>query len=210
MTMALIGFVLLFFLAFGGVPLGLAMLLAGVGGFAFLRGSDGALAMLAQIMVDSSANYGMSVLPMFVLMGIFVHRAEISEDLYDAANAWLGHFKGGLAHATVVSCALFAAISGSSIATAATMTKVAYPSMREHGYSDELAAGTIAAGGTLGILIPPSTIMVIYGLVTETNIGKLFAAGFLPGLLAVVLMCLTISFLTWRHPAWGPPAEHSS
>jgi tripartite ATP-independent transporter DctM subunit len=112
--------------------------------------------------------------------------------------------------ASVMAGAGFGAICGSSIATAATMTKVAYPSMREHGYSDELAAGTSAAGGTLGILIPPSTIMVIYGLVTETNIGKLFAAGFLPGLLAVVLMCATISFLTWRHPSWGPRAEHSS
>ena len=155
MTMALIGFVLLFFLAFGGVPLGLAMLLAGVGGFAFVRGSDGALAMLAQIMVDSSANYGMSVLPMFVLMGIFVHRAEISEELYDAANAWLGHFKGGLAHATVVSCALFAAISGSSIATAATMSRVAIPPMRRLGYHDRLSTGSVASAGVLGVLIPP-------------------------------------------------------
>lgn len=112
--------------------------------------------------------------------------------------------------ATVMACAGFGSVCGSSIATAATMTKVAYPSMKEHGYSGQLAAGAIAAGGTLGILIPPSTILVIYGLVTETNIGKLFAAGFIPGILAVLMMCLTIAFLTWRNPELGPAAERSS
>lgn len=204
MTMALIGFVLLFFLAFGGVPLGLAMLLAGVGGFAFLRGSDGALAMLAQIMVDSSANYGMSVLPMFVLMGIFVHRAEISEELYDAANAWLGHFKGGLAHATVVSCALFAAISGSSIATAATMSRVAIPPMRRLGYHDRLSTGSVASAGVLGVLIPPSVPLVLFGLLTETDIRKLFIATIIPGLLLTLFFIIAVWVTVSLNPALGP------
>lgn len=176
MTLALIGFVILFLMAFTGVPLGFAMLLAGVGGFAYIRGIDGSLAMLGQILFDSSANYGMSVLPMFVLMGIFVHKAEISEELYDAANAWLGHFKGGLAHATVASCALFAAISGSSIATAATMSRVAIPPMRRLGYHDRLSTGSVASAGVLGVLIPPSVPLVIFGLLTETDIRKLFIA----------------------------------
>jgi C4-dicarboxylate transporter DctM subunit len=204
MTMALIGFVLLFFLAFGGVPLGLAMLLAGVGGFAFVRGSDGALAMLAQIMVDSSANYGMSVLPMFVLMGIFVHRAEISEELYDAANAWLGHFKGGLAHATVVSCALFAAISGSSIATAATMSRVAIPPMRRLGYHDRLSTGSVASAGVLGVLIPPSVPLVLFGLLTETDIRKLFIATIIPGLLLTLFFIIAVWVTVSLNPALGP------
>ena len=130
MTTALIGFLVVFLLAFAGVPLAFAMLLAGVGGYAALRGIDPSLQMLSQVVVDASANYGMSVLPMFILMGLFVHKADISGELYDAANAWLGHLKGGLAHATVVACGLFAAISGSSIATSATMTKVAMPPMR--------------------------------------------------------------------------------
>ena len=112
--------------------------------------------------------------------------------------------------ATVLACAGFGAICGSSIATAATMTKVAYPSMHGHGYSDELAAGSIAAGGTLGILIPPSTIMVLYGIMTETSIGKLFAAGFLPGLVAVVLLCIAVQYICWRDPKAGPPAERAS
>ncbi|MFN5775706.1 MAG: TRAP transporter large permease [Burkholderiaceae bacterium] len=204
MTMALIGFVLLFFLAFGGVPLGLAMLLAGVGGFAFVRGSDGALAMLAQIMVDSSANYGMSVLPMFVLMGIFVHRAEISEELYDAANAWLGHFTGGLAHATVVSCALFAAISGSSIATAATMSRVAIPPMRRLGYHDRLSTGSVASAGVLGVLIPPSVPLVLFGLLTETDIRKLFIATIIPGLLLTLFFIIAVWVTVSLNPALGP------
>ncbi len=204
MTMALIGFVVLFVLAFGGVPLGLAMLLAGVGGFAYVRGTDGALAMLAQIMVDSSANYGMSVLPMFVLMGIFVHRAEISEELYDAANAWLGHFRGGLAHATVASCALFAAISGSSIATAATMSRVAIPPMRRLGYHDRLSTGSVASAGVLGVLIPPSVPLVLFGLLTETDIRKLFIATIIPGLLLTLFFIIAVWVTVSLNPALGP------
>jgi tripartite ATP-independent transporter DctM subunit len=160
--------------------------------------------MLAQIMVDSSANYGMSVLPMFVLMGIFVHRAEISEELYDAANAWLGHFKGGLAHATVVSCALFAAISGSSIATAATMSRVAIPPMRRLGYHDRLSTGSVASAGVLGVLIPPSVPLVLFGLLTETDIRKLFIATIIPGLLLTLFFIIAVWVTVSLNPALGP------
>ena len=204
MTLALIGFLILFLLAFAGVPLGFAMLLAGVGGFAYVRGIDGSLAMLGQILFDSSANYGMSVLPMFVLMGIFVHKAEISEDLYDAANAWLGHFKGGLAHATVASCALFAAISGSSIATAATMSRVAIPPMRRLGYHDRLSTGSVASAGVLGVLIPPSVPLVIFGLLTETDIRKLFIATIIPGLLLTLFFIIAVWVTVTLNPALGP------
>ena len=124
----------------------------------------------------------MSVIPLFILMGNFVAHAQMSDELYHAAYCFLGHRRGGLAMSTVVASAGFGAICGSSIATAATFTKVAYPSMRKYGYKDTLAAGSIAAGGTLGILIPPSVIMVIYGIMTETSIGKLFVAGIIPGL----------------------------
>ena len=204
MSLALTGFLAIFALAFCGVPLGFAMLLAGVGGFAFIRGLDGSLAMLAQILVDSSANYGMSVLPMFVLMGIFVHKAEISEDLYDAANAWLGHFRGGLAHATVASCALFAAISGSSIATAATMTRVAIPPMRRLGYHDRLSTGSVASAGVLGVLIPPSVPLVVFGLLTETDIRKLFIATIIPGLLLTLFFIGAVWVTVALNPALGP------
>ena len=205
MTNALIGFGVVFLLAFGGVPLAFAMLIAGVGGFALKRGLEPTLAMLGQIVVDSSANYGMSVLPMFILMGLFVHRADISDELYDAANAWLGHLKGGLAHATVASCALFAAISGSSIATAATMSKVAIPPMRRLGYHDRLSSGSVASAGVLGVLIPPSVPLVIYGLLTETDIRKLFIATVVPGLLMVALFIAAVWVTVTLNPRLGPP-----
>ena len=147
---------------------------------------------------------GMSVLPMFVLMGIFVHRAEISEELYDAANAWLGHFKGGLAHATVVSCALFAAISGSSIATAATMSRVAIPPMRRLGYHDRLSTGSVASAGVLGVLIPPSVPLVLFGLLTETDIRKLFIATIIPGLLLTLFFIIAVWVTVSLNPALGP------
>jgi tripartite ATP-independent transporter DctM subunit len=207
MTTALVGFAAVFLMAFSGVPLAFAMLIAGVGGFAWLRGLDPALAMLGQIVIDSSASYGMSVLPMFILMGLFVHRADISDNLYDAANAWLGHLRGGLAHATVASCALFAAISGSSIATAATMSKVAIPPMRRLGYHDRLSSGSVASAGVLGVLIPPSVPLVIFGLLTETDIRKLFIATIVPVLLLTLLFVAAVWITVALNPRLGPPGK---
>jgi len=160
--------------------------------------------MLGQVVVDASTNYGMSVLPMFILMGLFVHKADISGELYDAANAWLGHLKGGLAHATLAACGLFAAISGSSIATAATMTKVAMPPMRRLGYHDSLSTGTVASGGVLGVLIPPSVPLVIFGLLTETDIRQLFIATVIPGILLLILFLGAVWVTLMLNPALGP------
>lgn len=207
MTAAIIGFVAVFLLAFAGVPLAFAMLLAGVGGYAALRGIDPSLHMLGQVVVDASTNYGMSVLPMFILMGLFVHKADISGELYEAANAWLGHLKGGLAHATLVACSLFAAISGSSIATCATMTKVAMPPMRRLGYHDRLSTGAVASGGVLGVLIPPSVPLVIFGLLTETDIRQLFIATILPGILLLVLFLGAVWVSLLINPSLGPSGQ---
>lgn len=204
------GFVVLFALVFIGVPLGFGLLLVGLGGFAVVRGIEAGLAMAGQQILDISTNFGFSVLPLFILMGAFVHRAELSDELYEATNAWLGHRRGGLAMATVAACGGFAAVSGSSLATAATMAKVAMPPMRRYGYQDSLAAGSVAAGGTLGILIPPSVPMVIYGILTETDIGKLFIAGLVPGILLTVLFIFAIAIATWLNPAIGPRGEKKS
>lgn len=210
MTEASIGLLAMLILALARVPLAIAMGLVGFAGLWWMRGMNPAMASVTSTVYESGFEYTLSVVPLFILMGNFVTRAGMSRELYRAAYTLVGHFRGGLGMATVMACAGFGSVCGSSIATAATMTKVAYPSMKEHGYSGQLAAGAIAAGGTLGILIPPSTILVIYGLVTETNIGKLFAAGFIPGILAVTMLCLTIAFLTWRNPELGPAAERSS
>jgi tripartite ATP-independent transporter DctM subunit len=210
MTEASIGLLAMLILAFARVPLAIAMGLVGFAGLWWMRGLNPALASVTSTVYEAGFEYTLSVVPLFILMGNFVTRAGMSRELYRAAYTLVGHFRGGLGMATVMACAGFGSVCGSSIATAATMTKVAYPSMKDHGYSGQLAAGAIAAGGTLGILIPPSTILVIYGLVTETSIGKLFAAGMVPGLLAVFMMCLTISFITWRDPSAGPAAERSS
>jgi tripartite ATP-independent transporter DctM subunit len=148
--------------------------------------------------------------PLFILMGNFVARAGLAHELFRLAYSLIGHVRGGLAHATILACAGFGAICGSSIATAATMSKVAYPSMKKLGYADYLSTGVIAAGGTLGIMIPPSTIMVIYGIVTETHIGKLFAAGVLPGLFCAALMMGAVAIVTARDPQAGPAGERST
>ena len=188
MIEALLGFVAIFALALLRMPLAFSMGLVGIVGIGLTRGWDPALASTAQVVHETGFAYTLSVIPLFILMGNFVARAGLAHELFAAAYAFIGHFRGGLAHATVAACAGFGAICGSSIATAATMSKVAYPSMKKMGYSDSLSTGVMAAGGTLGIMIPPSTIMVIYGIITETNIGKLFAAGVIPGILTALLL----------------------
>jgi C4-dicarboxylate transporter, DctM subunit len=212
MSEALIGLAAMMLLAFMRIPIALAMAVVGVIGYAYMRDWSwgGALAMAQTKVYETGRNYTLSVVPLFILMGNFVTRAGMSQELFRTAYAFIGHLRGGLAMATIVGCAGFGAICGSSIATAATFAKVAYPSMKRFGYADYLSTGSIAAGGTLGILIPPSTIMVIYGIMTETNIGKLFAAGVLPGILATVLLCLTVRYVTWRDPKAGPPGERTS
>src|SRR5881409_3726201 len=212
MSEALIGLAAMMLLAFMRIPIALAMAVVGVLGYAYMRdwSWSGALAMAQTKVYETGRNYTLSVVPLFILMGNFVTRAGMSQELFRAAYAFIGHLRGGLAMATIVGCAGFGAICGSSIATAATFAKVAYPSMRKFGYKETLASGSIAAGGTLGILIPPSVIMVIYGIMTETNIGKLFAAGIFPGIVATGLLCLAVAWMTWRDPRAGPPGERSS
>ncbi len=228
MTLALIGFVVLLLLAFAGVPLGLALIIVGVLGFAWARADlvgqvlfawgdaglelnwralNAAFSMAGQQMFDVASSYSLTVIPLFVLMGALIHRSQLSQELYDAANAFMGHRRGGLAMGTVAACGGFAAVCGSSIATAATISKVAMPSMRRYGYHDSLSTGAIAAGGTLGILIPPSVPMVIYGLLSETDIAKLFIAGIIPGLLLIVLFFTTIAITTALRPEAGPRGE---
>ena len=212
MTEALLGLAAMMLLAFVRVPIALSMGIVGIIGYAYMRDWNWNVAFaIAQTKIyETGRNYTLSVVPLFILMGSFVTRAGMSQELFRAAYAFIGHLRGGLAMATMVACAGFGSICGSSIATAATMAKVAYPSMKKLGYSDQLSTGAIAAGGTLGILIPPSTILVIYGIITETSIGKLFAAGILPGILATFLLCLAVAWITWRDPAAGPRGERAN
>ena len=210
MTVSLIGFAALLLLAFVGFPLGFTMMLVGFVGFGIVRGWVPAVEVVIQQILDMALNYNFSVLPLFLLMGVFVYKAALAEDLYEATNAWLGHRRGGLAMATVAACGGFAAVSGSSVATAATMAKVAIPSMRKYNYSDSLAAGTVAAGGTIGILIPPSAALIVYGILTEENIGALFVAGIIPGIITVALYIAVISAVTRIWPALGPAADRST
>lgn len=210
MIESLIGFGVLLLLIFFRVPLAVAMATIGVAGFGILVNWNAALAMISQVAFDTGLAYGLSVVPLFVLMGNFVTEAGLSTELYRASNAFLGHRRGGLAMATVVACGGFSAVCGSSMATAATMAKVAMPSMRKYGYADSLASGCIAAGGTLGILIPPSVILVIYGIMTETDIGKLFAAGVAPGLLGILCYLGAVNVTTRLNPKTGPSGERAS
>ncbi len=210
MTEALIGFAAVFALALLRVPLAFAMGFVGFIGLGLMRGWLPTASNAAQVIYESGFAYTLSVVPLFILMGNFVARAGLAHELFRLAYSFVGHVRGGLAHATILACAGFGAICGSSIATAATMSKVAYPSMKKLGYADYLSTGVIAAGGTLGIMIPPSTIMVIYGIVTETHIGKLFAAGVLPGLMCALLLMAGVAWITWRDPQAGPAGERSS
>lgn len=210
MTEALLGFLAVFLLAFMRIPLAVAMAIAGVVGLGLMRGWGPAYASTSQVIFETGFHYVLSVIPLFVLMGNLVARAGMARELFTAANAFVGHRPGGLAMASIIASGGFGSICGSSIATAATMSRVAHPEMARHGYKNSLSTGAIASGGTLGILIPPSTILVIYGIITETDIGQLFIAGILPGLLAVTCLCLAVWLITWRDPAAGPPAARFS
>jgi tripartite ATP-independent transporter DctM subunit len=207
MGIALIAFALVLGLSFLGIPLAYATLAVGFVGFAWLRGFDAAVALSGQEIFEFSTNFGLSVIPLFILMGTLIQRANIANELYEAGYAWIGRRRGGLAMATVLSCAGFSAVCGSSLATAATMSKVAMPPMRRYKYSDALSTGTLAAGGTLGIMIPPSVPMIIYGIVSETDIGALFIAGVLPGLLLVTTYLAAIYFWVLLDPKIGPAGE---
>jgi len=212
MTETLLGLTAMMLLSLVRIPIALSMGLVGIVGYAYMRDWNWApaFAMVQTQFYETGRNYTLSVIPLFVLMGTFVARAGMAEELFRAAYAFVGHRRGGLAMATVVAAAGFGGPCGSSIATAATMAKVAYPSMKKFGYADYLSTGAIAAGGTLGILIPPSTMMVIYGIITQTNIALLFAAGMLPGVLATILLCVAVQYIVWRDPAAGPPGERTS
>ena len=210
MMPAMIGILLLLALLFLGMPIAWGMLLVGITGFSYFNSLDTALAMAAQIGFDTAKNYHFSVLPLFILMGNLVNASGLSRDLYRLAYAFIGHFRGGLAMATILACAAFSALCGSSMATTAAMGRVALPNMRRYGYDDRLASGSIAAGGTLGILIPPSVILVVYGILTESDIGKLFAAGLLPGTVAIAMYLLTVVTLTFFKPELGRAGERSS
>ncbi len=209
-TIGVIGIVVMLILLALRMPIGIAMLLVGITGFAWLNGLPAALSSLGNAPYSYSTVYDLAVIPLFVLMGNCAAVSGMSRDLYAAAYAWLGHLRGGLASATIAACAGFAAVSGSSIASAVTMGRVCLPEMKRYKYSDSLATGTVAAGGTLGILIPPSTAFVIYAILTEQSIGRLLLAGFLPGLLLSLLFILTIAVWTYFKPEIGPPGERAS
>lgn len=204
MSLPLLGFGVVLALAFLGVPLCFAMLTIGTGLFAMVRGVHPALMMAGQTISNLAMNEGLSVLPMFILMGALIYKSDLAEELYDAAHALVGHKRGGLAYATVLASAGFASISGSSIATAATMTKVAIPSMRRLGYDDSLASGCVSSAGTLGALVPPSIPLLIYGIITQQDIAKLFVAGILPGILLGTLFMAAIWWTVRRNPGLGP------
>lgn len=207
MLESLLAFAVVLLLCFAGLPLSFVTLAVGIAGLALLRGIEPALSMAGQQTLDIVTNAGLSVIPIFILMGNFIYRANISQELYDAGYATLGRFRGGLAMSTVLACAGFAAVCGSSLASAATMAKVAVPSMRRYRYADSLSTGSVAAGGTLGIMIPPSVPMIIYGVVAEQDIAALFIAGVLPGALLVAIYLATTAAWTSFRREHGPAAE---
>ncbi|EDQ03320.1 TRAP transporter, DctM subunit, partial [Sulfitobacter indolifex HEL-45] len=210
MIASAIGFAAVFVLVLLRLPIAFAMGIVGMIGLVYETSYRASISMVSRLIIDTSQDYGLSVIPLFILMGLFVNKGGISRELYQVSNAFLGHFRGGLAMATIVACGGFAAICGSSLATAATMSKVAMPEMRKYGYADSLSTASIAAGGTLGILIPPSVILVIYGLLTETSIGALFIAGIVPGALGILLYLCAVRFSVAMNPEAGPAGPRST
>ena len=203
-AVALIGFLALFILMLLRVPVGMALGLVGITGYGYLVGFGPAMKQIGTTSMRTVTDYTFGVIPMFLLMAAFVTNSGMSRELFRAANSFIGHWRGGLGIATIISCGAFAAISGSSIATAATFSTVAYPEMRRNKYPQSFSVGVIAAGGTLGAMLPPSTVLAVYGIITEQDIGKLFMAGVIPGLIAALMYVLTISVIGIVRPGFLP------
>lgn len=206
----LLGVIALLIMIILKVPIGFSMLLIGVAGYGVIIGPSAALAKMGTDIFNNAHNYSMSVIPMFTLMGMFIGSAGLGKDMFAAFNAWFGHIKGGLAIAAIITCAAFAAVSGSVIATTATIAVIAVPEMRRMKYADSLAAGSVAAGSTLGILIPPSSVLIIYGVLTEESIGQLLIAGIVPGLITAVFLAITAYIMVRIKPELAPGSEKAS
>jgi len=209
-AVAVTGFLVLFALMLLRVPVGMAMGLVGISGYSYLVGAGPALKLVGQTSMRTVTDYTFGVIPMFILMGAFVSISGVSRELFRAANAFVGHLRGGLGIATIVACGGFAAICGSSVATAATFSTVAYPEMRRYGYPQSFSTGVIAAGGTLGAMLPPSTVLAVYGVITQQDIGKLFVAGVLPGLLAMSMYVMTVALIVTVRRSLLPAGVPSS
>ena len=209
-TVAILGFAALFVMMILRVPVGMAMGLVGVSGFAYIVNGSAALKIIGHTSMRTVTDYTFGVIPMFLLMGAFVTNSGMSRELFRTANSFLGHFRGGLGIATIAACGGFAAISGSSVATAATFSTVAYPEMRRYNYPQSFATGVIAAGGTLGAMLPPSTVLAVYGIITEQDIGKLFIAGIVPGLLAATMYIMTVTIIGFARPGFLPAKPRHS
>jgi len=209
-TVGIIGLLLMLALMFLRMPLGGVMALVGFVGLWYIVGLEPGLTLLSSLAYSMSSKYLLTAIPLFTLMGILAGNAGLSADAYEAINKWIGHRPGGLAMATMGACAGFAAVCGSSVATAATMCTVAFPQMRRYKYSDQLSLGAISSGGQLGIMIPPSMAFILYGFFTQESIGALFMAGIFPGILITVLFIATILILCWRNPRAAPAGPVAS
>lgn len=213
MDASMIGFIciaiMLIMIAFRA-PIALSMAVTGFVGFASIVAFQPAVAILDSAPFDALSNYSFSPIPMFILMGVFASKARMSQELFNGAKTLFGSWRGGMALAAVTSCGIFSAISGSSLATAASMSRVALPEMKRNGYSVSLATGTLAAGGTLGIMIPPSIALLLYALITEQSVGDMFIAGVIPGLLGLALYCLAVAVTVWIFPNLATPGEKTT
>lgn len=209
-VIGIVGFVILLLLFFLGFPVGFAMALVGLVSFCYVVSAQSGLSLLAIDVFSSFSSYSLTVIPMFIFMGSIAFYSGMSGRLYDSTYKFLGRARGGLAMATSVACAGFAAICGSTTASAAAMGKVTLPEMKRYNYDPALATGCVASGGTLGILIPPSTVFIIYGIMTEQSIGKLFISGIIPGIILTILFVITIYILCRRNPNLAPPGARAT
>ena len=209
MTIAVIGIIIMLALIFLGVDIGISMLIVGFFGYMIITNPTAALGVLRQVPVGRAMSFGLSVVPLFMIMGNVAFAAGVSDGLFAAADKWLRRLPGGLSCATIAGCAGFGAVCGSTVATAATMGTVAIPTMRKYGYDDSLSTGSVAVGGTLGIMIPPSTTFIVYGIMTEQSIGKLFAAGIIPGVITALLFIVSIVLRVKLNPSLAPPPDKS-